>query len=281
MSTTQTPATGDVELTTEEPAFRNIGIELEYPLAANADDAPATYGRNSSALRDQYRQSNHHWPVAGFGDESGYMGRDHTGAEITSGILDLTTDEPERWYRASIEEAEQAGHPFAATGQGDTNFGCHYHLSELPDEGADLINEVTNTRWGVVFFTASIMQNSLDPWRHGGVGNVPDNNACRSRRDREGYTDHYEFRLVEPVQVEHFDLIMEFLRLVADGEYEHARDFAYELVMSCDERLTPFKQYQMYKERLDDWPTEACFESEDGRTRTDPEMAVYFYDLVE
>jgi len=260
-------------------ALRNIGIELEYPIANDAGRAPATTGLSSSQLRDEWRnEEGRDWKLPGFGPSAGSMDSDHVGAEITSGILDLHSDQPERWYNESIRQAQNFGYPFAACGQGDTNFGCHYHLSELPEEGAETINDITsNTDWGRVFFCGSVTEHTLDPWRHGGAHGMP-TNSCYSRPSRAGYGDHYEFRLPEPVHPEHFGLIMDFLRMIARREYDRAYDFAYETVMSCDERLTPVKQYNAYDERLDDWPTEECFDDE--TRRNDPHAAEYFYDLM-
>lgn len=273
MSETQSTTGSAASIDTESADLTSIGIELEYPVAPEPEEVPAASAFRSHDLRGWFSEGE--W-LPDFGDNRGYVGSDHTGAEITSGILDLHSDEPERWYRGTIRASEEARHPFAATGYGSTYFGLHMHVSSLRDSPRAAIGAACDDEWARVFFCSSISETSLDPWRHYSSSS-PGNPF---RRDRRGESDHYEFRLPEPVLEDHFDLIMEFWRKVEADSPEDAIDFARELVHDRDERLTPVVQYNQLRDTMDDWPTEVCFTDEEGDP-TDRSAAEWFHDLME
>lgn len=275
MSQSESQTGGSTSTESESPDMDSIGIELEYPQARSSQTVPAgqagSSGNARSHLRAEFGRGS--WLEDEFGDRGGYVGSDHVGAEITSGILNLQSDEPEQWYEQSIELAEDEGFRFAASGYGDTVFGLHMHMSEMNEAQIEKIGNIANSEYGRVFFCASVDESSLDPWRHGGVGST--RNVFR--QDSRG-TNHYEFRLPEPVQQEHFALIMEFMRKIARGELDEAEEFARDLVYDRDERLTAVTQYNQLNEEISGWPTSSAA-AEDNRT--DADAAAWFIDLME
>lgn len=261
---------------TDEPTpdMDSIGIELEYPIARTPDMIPAGTAGNSSSAREHFRSvESNSWFEGRFGGEGGYVGRDHTGAEITSGVLDLHSSQPDDWYHDSIEAVEAEGYPFAASGAGSTNFGLHMHVSEINEDQRNFIRDVCGNEWARVFFCASVDRGSADPWRHGGVRSV----SQPWRGPRNPGPNHWEFRLPEPGLPEHVSLMVEFLRLVSYERFEEAREFARELVYDRDERLTPVAQYRQLSEEYDSWPDEDAM---DGTGRTTPAAAEWFVDLM-
>lgn len=274
-TTANVTASTDIEGT---PDIRNIGIELEYPVARDGrDGATASDGGTSGNLREETEGRS--WSLENFdSDSEGYMGRDHTGAEITSGILDLHSDEPEQWYVDSINKAEELGYPFAATGYGDTVFGCHVHLSDVPLDKAERVYKMCQQDWARLFFCSSIGPHSLDPWRHGGVsGTGLNGERAFSRHRRDGgrvqhvmnhyhhdnsYDGHFEFRLLEPLHPDHFAMVMHFLRLLETEGVIEAEEYAYERVHDADERLTTVKHYQDLTEDVEGFPCDECLEDD-------------------
>lgn len=276
MSTSQAVTSPVASLDTETtPDLQRIGIELEYPLLSERADlpAPAALASSSGAVRSHFGRGNG-WLTASPDDYNGYVGSDHVGAEITSGILELHEGEPERWYNESIQNVEDAGYEFAASGYGSTTFGLHMHMSELSEDAVEYIDAMCESEWARVFCCASVSENSLDPWRHGGVRDPA--NSFRARRG----SGHYEWRLPEPMLPDHFSMVMEFLRTMAHGEYEAAEEYAREAVMQKDSRLTPIQQYEILDSELDDFPSERAFSS-DSAEPTDAHVAEWFHDLMQ
>lgn len=271
MSTTDTTTDSIVSTDSEVPDLNSIGVELEYPIANDNDPAPAGTASGSGNLYSAYDN----WDVPSLnGSKSGRMTHDHVGAEITSGVLDIHSTEPETWYEESVQEAEDAGYPFAATGYGDTIFGLHQHVSQLNDADMETIATACGSEWARVFWCTSIQYESLDPWRHGGVGNP--GRPFRGPRHR-GEDNHYEFRLPEPCLVDHFGLMVEFWRKVGAESAEAAVDFARGRVYDRDQRLTAVQQYNQLDNEYSEWPHDGAFE--DG-TRTDQAAAEWFHDLM-
>jgi hypothetical protein len=257
---------GTFAQTDDEYTLDSVGIEFEYPVAQDAEDAPATSARRSTPLRRQHSG----WePTNG-----GSLGIDHVGTEIRSDVMDLHSDEPSDWYRECIEFCEEAGHPFAACGEGQTAFGLHHHISELREDEADVLAPLTQNPepWLRVFACGSVMPYSADPWRHYG--------HSLNHRSYNG-PDHYEWRLPEPVAPEHHDLILQFLRRVEYDGMQRALDWAHDLVLDRDERLTAIQQYRAYEEEIDDFPrgTGALDDDNQGRG-TDADAAEFMFDLM-
>lgn len=273
MSTTQSTSTSESSTDTSDYDLTEIGIEFEYPVARG--DQLTSRAHRSGSLRDEYGRNNN-WLNSEFGSEGGYMGTDHVGAEITSGVLDLHSDEPERWYNASIEAAEEMGYPFAATGTGQTSFGLHNHLSTITDEVREIvIDEVTTEPWGHVFFCSSVMPDNVHPWR----GRYTSPTGPWSGPYTIGSDGHWEFRFIEPMLPEHFTLVMDFWRKMDTHSPEAAVDYARELVYNKDKRLTCVQRYEAIKEEQDDnWPHPEAI--------TDPGRGIegvseWFVDLME
>lgn len=275
MPTTDTTSRSTSIVTEDDltPELNNVGVELEYPVAETETSAPAGTARTSGALYENYDRDD--WEVPGLREDAwGYMGHDHTGAEITSGVLEIHSDEPEIWYEGSIEEAENDGHPFAASGFGETVFGLHQHVSELSQNARERIAEACSNEWALVFWCSSVSEDSLDPWRHGGIYSPSEPwSGPRHPGNR-----HWEFRLPEPVLPEHFSLMMDFWRKVGAEGVEAATDFARDLVYDKDERLTAIQQYHQLEDEYEDWPRNSALEEGSG---TDEGVALWFADLME
>lgn len=252
--------------------FWKVGIEFEYPLALNPADAPATRARNSSTFRDYARRdgtTTRGWHLENYDDGGaprGHVDSDHVGAEITSQILDLHSNHPEKWYRATIAKATDMGYPHAGCGYGSTTFGLHMHVSDFSAEYAEAHREHVTEDWAPTFFCASILENSLDPWRSGGIRssefadgyNTSRTSSSAANRYNNG---HYELRLFEPGVPEHVDMMLEYLRLFEREDPDAARQYARQAVYTADLRLTPVQQAILYDERNDDWPTEEAIRS--------------------
>lgn len=277
MSRAQPDTTQSDSTTTEETyELDHVGFELEYP-ATRGEPPAAPANQNSRSMSDDYPGA---WPVQGVPDSArGSCGTDHCGAEIRSGVMDLHTYQPETWYNESIRLGEEEGYTFAATGRGRSVFGLHTHLSPIdPDIVERITEETSSNEWCRVFFCASIDENSLDPWRH--YRSSSPGHPFRGPRTRTETSDddHYEFRLQEPVLPEHFELVCDFWRKVETEGVEAALDYARDLVLSKDERLTAIQQYRQLDERHDEWPTEQALNENNA---TDPAVAEWFADLME
>lgn len=265
-----------------EPELDAVGIEFEYPVAAEPDRAPATSAIRSRDLRNEVSGD---WVLGEPDVPTGRMTGDHVGAEITSAVLNLHSTQPEVWYYRTIQEAEQMGYPFAATGYGETVFGLHLHISSLPDEKAHALFEMCQEPWMRVFVCSSVSQYSADPWRHGGVGSRGMNgersfgNSRILRPDRRGPDNHFEWRLPEPVLPNHFGMVMHFLRLLEVEGVDAAREYALDAVENADERLTAVQQYQYYREHADDF-LDVCADENTGRGGTDAHAAEYMMEIM-
>lgn len=261
-----------------------IGVEFEYPTGeampscgANSGDLYEEAGRRGDWYLDDYVPSR---------VPTGRMTHDHVGAEITSAQMNLQSDEPELWYAGTIERAEDMGYPFARTGYGSTVFGLHMHLSSMPQSKAEALFDMCQEPWMKVFVCTSLSETSCDPWRHGGIGEGHITGQREFQRQyvvssRGGSAEpgHYEWRLPEPMAMDHFMVVMNFLRRLEDFGADEARDYAKGLVEDADDRLTAVKQYQMMEASDDyDFPNAEMTVSGDSTT---PETAEYFRGVME
>jgi len=253
-----------------------IGIELEYPVAADDAEIPASFSTYSRGLRDEieYRES-----IPAGDAQPGIMASDHTGAEIVSQRMDLHSTEPEVWYNAMIQWAQDLGYPFSPNGYGDTNFGLHMHMSSLPREKAEGLLEISQENWFRLFVCTSLSRTSADPWRHGGVSardlrGERDFQTQYTVNDRGG--DHYEWRLPEPMLPEHLSMVMHFLRTLEVDGVGAARDYAHDAVHSGDTRLTAVQQFRVLDNDLE-WRAKAVTDD----SRTDPEIAQEVIEILD
>lgn len=251
----------------------NIGIEMEYPIA---DAAPnlTSEARRSGDLLDNHVNEN---PIPEV-DRDCSVGSDHTGSEIRSGILDLRTDQPKDWYRELIAWAEDEGYPYAACGYGDTVFGSHIHLSQISRAQRDVVETIASEPWGLVFFCSSVTQTSLDPWRHGGCN--PQSPFAQVEIKRQGIPNHAEFRLLEPLHPDHFDVIVDFLRTLSVNGPTAAYEFAEEAVLAEEEKdnLTAVKRYRALDEQYSDFPRDVATRTGNNTT---PRVAEWFKQYME
>lgn len=245
------------EVADQHNTIDSIGIEFEYPTGELFLDA-----NRSGTLRDEWvEEEGREWQAGG------RMTRDHVGAEITSPVLDPHSGEPINWYEETIEIASERGYPFSVNGRGETNFGLHMHLSDVPEQKARRLWQVCEQPWMRLFLCASVHPDSLDPWRHGGVvfgtedfsrqrivndyrhisGNSFGNNSGPGR---------FEWRLPEPMLPSHLEHVLEFVRIMDSLGVEDAQQYAYEQVLEANNELTPFAQYGHYDARFDSFPPE-------------------------
>lgn len=265
-----------------------VGVEFEYPTTGNPDAAPAVEGENSRQLYNDARSDNNReWPVSPDEIPMGAMTSDHVGAEITSAQMDLHTTQPEAWYVGSIQRATEYGYPFAATGYGDTVFGMHIHMSELPRYKAEGLLEVSQEPWFRTFICSSVGPGTADPWRHGGIS-VSDLNGQRDFESqrcvnaRINGDNHYEWRLPEPVMPDHFEMVMHFLRTLEIDGVDAAREYARERVEAADDRLTAVQQFRAYRERIDGYVEVVQADANDhDNNQMDREAAQFLIDLME
>lgn len=272
---------------TEHHEIDTIGVEFEYPLG----DGTPSDGTNSRNLYDEIGYND--WVLPDSVPRRvprGEMTSDHVGAEITSAQMNLHSDEPELWYAGTIQQAEEMGYPFARTGYGSTTFGLHMHLSEIPAGKAEALYEMCQEPWMKVFVCTSLSEESCDPWRHGGVNSSNINGSrgfnesqyCVSARRGRG---HYEWRLPEPMAMDHFMVVMNFLRRLEDFGAENAEEYARGLVEDADSRLTAVKQYRMMEQSDDyDFPNESMLIDNREELRGAPVMedtAEYFHGVMQ
>lgn len=243
----------DVSATTgidsDDHSISRIGVELEYPEAARPGAAPATSAHDSTGL---YREGPSDWP------EGGALSSDHCGAEIQSHIMDLHSDEPERWYVNTIRRAEDRGYPFAGCGRGSSQHGLHMHIDQIDEHLWERLEWMMEEAWTATFFCASVRPDRLDPHRGYGSRTDPETPGFSyfGRSDIRGPDGHYEVRIPGPGTPDHVSMMFHFWRLLEYEGLETAKTWAKERVDEGDPRLTPVQQYQYFYENGDDgeWP---------------------------
>lgn len=222
-----------------------VGPEVEYPVAQGDSTSFTQPADDSNDFKSEYqREHDTAWAAGGSLVYDGTVG-----AEISprSGI---PTGRARDWYRETIEYAEDFGYPHEPVGrihQGGSTAGLHIHLSPISEEQARRLFDMSREPWMKVFVCSSLHEeySSSRPYykvfryNYCSFGDgFGDGNAVRPRASRNG---HYEWRVPEPMTVEHFDLVMEFLeRFVRDAD--DAREWAVGLVEDADERITAIKR---------------------------------------
>lgn len=224
-----------------------VGTEIEYP-KVQPDEDSTTFKRPayfSGDVRDSVRSDygRHGWP-------DGEAGSDPTaGLELRSDPM--SPAELRDWYRMSIAElTKYAPHePTGISANSTANtIGLHLHVSPLSVRTAEALFEMSEQPWFRIFACSSIVD---------GEGRTTfqlfRDNYCQMRFDPEPRSSndcvtlvneadqHWEWRLLEPVTPDHFDLVIDFIELLKESPNE-AEAFARELVDNADPRLTAVKR---------------------------------------
>jgi len=234
------------------PTDQNItlGTEVEYPMAQpsverTTFEKPAHY---SGPVRDDVREDygRRGWPDAEVGSDP------TAGLELRSDPMG--PDELADWYRMTIAElTKYAPHEptgLSGTGCSASTIGLHLHFSPYDDETARALYDISCEPWFRIFACSSIVEGSertsfqlfRDSYCAMRFDDGPgSSNSCVTLIN--GRNKHWEWRLLEPITPDHFDLVIEFMkRLKRDPD--EARDYARDLVDNVDPRLTAVKRAQ-------------------------------------
>jgi len=224
-----------------------VGTEIEYPRVQPEHDAATMElpAHGSSDVRNQTRDD---YGRSGWPD--GFLGSDPTaGLELRSDPM--SPDELAKWYRMSIAELSKYA-PHEPTGitenSSASTIGLHLHASPLDEETARFLFELSTEPWFRIFACSSIAEGEHEvnyQLFRGAYCNMSFDNSERSSNDCvtlvESGNNHWEWRLLEPITPDHFDLVIEFIKKLA-VDHEEARAFARTLVESADPRLTAIKR---------------------------------------
>lgn len=227
-----------------------FGTEVEYP-TVQTEEEMTTFTRPSHGSHDLRSQVRDDYGGAG-GWPDGTIGSDPTaGIELRSDPM--SGDELRDWYREAIVELskyrphEPSG--ISANSRAST-IGLHLHFSGdgYTEEKARELYRMSDEPWFKLFACSSITeqdQNTYQVFRSSYCGmsysNTPSND-CVNRAERNA--DHWEWRMLEPVTPDHFDLVMTFMEILHDDGVDQARDFARALVNDLDPTLTAVKRAQ-------------------------------------
>lgn len=229
-----------------------VGTEVEYPQVQSSYEvttlsrrAAGSHGLRST-VRSDYGGSGG-WP-------DGNIGSDPTaGIELRSDPM--STDDLRDWYRMSIAELSKYSphEPCGVSVSGDraSTIGLHLHFSGDMFEGSDgrrkgeALYELSQEPWFKLFACSSIADDpgskTYQVFRSSYCSMNYTDHSSNSVVNRVN-DDHFEWRLLEPVTPDHFDLVLDFFEIFADEGIDEARDFARGLVDDFDHRLTAVKR---------------------------------------
>lgn len=220
----------------------DIGVEVE--LADSKENRP-TYrlpGENSEYVLNEHRDGLGNWHNA----TVTYDGT--VGTEIVMPQPRDINDSPERWFDSVLNEAREAhGLTYEPCGliDGGNSVGLHIHLSPLTDQQAQDLFRASQTDWMKVFACSSLTDDDHRVFRSTRYcdtdGGIYDGNRYTAVREVNSMEDHYEWRLPEPVDREHFELLMEYLRRFSKSPSD-ANEWAKGLVEDADDRLVSIKR---------------------------------------
>lgn len=226
-----------------------IGLEVEYPIA---QEGQRMRGRG---LPSNDLQSHHRMPSQIPGSST-YDGT--VGLEIVSNTMPIH-DAP-AWYASVINHVEDDyDEPFEPTGlmDGGSTAGLHVHLSSLSRSQARELYEISQEPWAKVLFCSSIATDGDDvSWpvfRGGRYCQMDFGNGhydCVNERHGNG---HYEWRMPEPMQRDHIEVLVRFLTLF-EQDVELAREYAQDLLDSGDDRITSIRRAEEVGMDLDGIP---------------------------
>jgi hypothetical protein len=230
-----------------------IGIEVEYPKQNRSDERYKNRGGSSGSIRREIRDGD--LPVNARGVHDGTVGLEVINPDPMQ-LEDATS-----WYYDVVESVEAySGDPMQPTGlmkDGNTA-GLHLHISELSSEEAHELYDLSTTPWAKILFCTSIATDgdgvSWPVFRGGrycrmNTSNFSDRYNCVN--DRGG--GHYEWRMPEPMDPDHFEIVVRFLSLFKQ-ESELAYEYAQELLDDADERITAIKRAEAVGMDIDNMP---------------------------
>lgn len=215
-----------------------IGIELEYPGMSDNDEYLVSRGRPTNDIQSRIGGLPPHLDASPVYDGT-------VGLEIVSSRLALA--DAQNWYADCIEYVEEEyNEPFQPTGlmQSGNTAGLHIHLSSLTPEQAEQLYEISQTPWAKVLFCSSIAEyNDTLSWPVFRGGRYCQMNFGEAHYDvvNNRGSGHYEWRLPEPVSVEHLEVITRFLRLF-EQSVDSAIEYAQELLDDVDDRITAIQR---------------------------------------
>lgn len=226
-----------------------VGIELEYPRLGDNAEKYVDRGRNSNQLR---REVAH----VGRGDAAPtYDGT--VGLEVVSDVLSLS--DLEGWYLDVLDYLrEEHNERYQPTGlmDGGSTAGLHIHVSRLSESQARELYEMSQEPWLQVLFCTSIAVDDGQPtWPVFRGGSY-----CRLNYDSRRYDvvnsrggGHYEWRLPEPMNREHIEILQEFLRAFEQSP-EAAREYGQEILDEGDDRITSIRRAEAVGMDINDIP---------------------------
>lgn len=224
------------------------GTEVEYPTVQTGEEMTTFTqpSRGSHDLRNSVRSD--------YGGSGGWPDG-HIGSDPTAGIElrsdPMAGDELQRWYREAIVELSKyrPHEPSGITHGGRAStIGLHLHFSGdgFTERKARALYEMSSEPWFKLFACSSITEGPVDTYqvfRNNYCGmrysDTPSND-CVNRAERGN--DHWEWRMLEPVTPDHFDLVMQFMDILSSDGVDEARGFAQDLVDDLDPRLTAVKR---------------------------------------
>lgn len=227
-----------------------IGIELEYPGRNSTDEKYVTRGRDTCGLQQRYT----HPPfISGHGTYDGTVG-----LEVVSDRLDL--EDAANWHAEVVDYVEDEYNveyqPVGLMENGNTA-GMHIHISHLTEQQARDLYEISQTPWAKVLFCSSIAnENGEAAWpvfrggRHCRMQFGGSRYACINHRS----SGHYEWRMPEPVDSDHVEIIARFLRLF-EQEADLAIEYAQEVLDDGDDRITSIKRAESTGMDIEDIPS--------------------------
>lgn len=230
------------------------GVEIEYPLSTGVKFQSS--GGDSRRVGHEMEGIIEH-DLGGEVTTERIGGRDR-GTELRTSDGGIPFEYIEEWYVGVLDEVnERTGHEMEPTGLYEsTSAGIHFHLSPISESKAKDLYRLSQEPWMHVFCCSSLAKTNARnqpfdkyPVMRSGDGGV--SNYCRMDFSR-GHSSvvnqrgrsrdmHYAWRLPEPMTREHFGLLVEFVaRFIED--VDGAAEWAHDLVMSGDERLTSIQR---------------------------------------
>lgn len=245
-----------------------IGIEIEYPAVADGEKY-VHRGDSTNGLQTEAHLPSH------IGGSCVYDAT--VGAEFVSDPLAL--EDAESWYRDVIEFVEaEYNTEYQPVGlmRGGNTAGTHIHISDLTEEQARELAELSDEPWMQILFCSSIANDDSDgltwPVFRGGrycqmEYNPSEHYAVVNHRGH----GHYEWRLPEPMAPDHIDILTTFLRAFEQST-DAAIEYAQEVLDNGDDRITSIKRAEKVGMDIENVPT--------VERRQDPNDPENFYERV-